>query len=160
MPSCRTSASGRASCARPSAPPCCEAVFKDSFASATAGAATIASGNHLPGTPERSAFAELAWQPANAWGGFNAGIELAYTGRLWVDDTNSDAAPAAAVLALRTGFVQHVGAWRFEQGLRLDNALDRKYAGSVIVNESNKRYFEPALPRTWLLALTFRREID
>ena len=43
--------------------------------------------------------------------------------------------------------------------LRLDNAADRRYAGSVIVNESNRRFFEPALPRTWLLAITLRREI-
>jgi iron complex outermembrane receptor protein len=38
--------------------------------------------------------------------------------------------------------------------LRLDNLLDKKYAGSVIVNEGNGRYFEPAAGRTWLLSLT------
>ena len=136
------------------------AVFKDSFSSGAAGSTSIAAGNHLPGTPERYAFAELAWNPARAWAGFNAGIELAYTGRLWGDDANSDAAPGAGVLALRSGFAQQLGAWRFAQRVRLDNALDRKYAGSVIVNESNKRYFEPGLPRNWLLALTLSREID
>ena len=28
---------------------------------------------------------------------------------------------------------------------------DRRYAGSVIVNESNGRYFEPAPGRTWMV---------
>jgi len=39
----------------------------------------------------------------------------------------------------------------------LENAFDRHYAGSVIVNESNGRYFEPAAGRTWLLGLELRR---
>jgi iron complex outermembrane receptor protein len=31
--------------------------------------------------------------------------------------------------------------------------FDRRYAGSVIVNEANGRFFEPAPGRTWLLGL-------
>jgi iron complex outermembrane recepter protein len=34
----------------------------------------------------------------------------------------------------------------------VDNLSDKKYAGSVIVNEGNGRYFEPAAGRTWLLS--------
>jgi iron complex outermembrane receptor protein len=34
--------------------------------------------------------------------------------------------------------------------VRGDNLADRRYAGSVIVNEGNGRYFEPAPGRTWL----------
>jgi iron complex outermembrane receptor protein len=32
--------------------------------------------------------------------------------------------------------------------LRLNNLFDKNYAGSVIVNESNGRYFEPAPGRS------------
>ena len=135
-----------------------QAVFKDSFK--TGSGSPIASGNTLPGTPERYAFAELVWQPAGGWGGFNTGIEVVHSSRLWVDDANRDYAPAATVVALRAGFAQHIGVWRLEQRVRLDNALNRNYVGSVIVNESNKRYFEPALPRNWLLAMTVSRAID
>ena len=35
--------------------------------------------------------------------------------------------------------------------LRVDNLFARKYAGSVIVNEGNGRFFEPAPGRTWLV---------
>ena len=77
-----------------------------------------------------------------------------HTGRLFVDDANDDAAPAATVLNLRAGWQQAAGAWQVRELLRLDNAGDRRYAGSVIVNEANKRYFEPALPRHWLLAVS------
>ena len=32
----------------------------------------------------------------------------------------------------------------------VDNVADKRYAGSVIVNEGNSRFFEPAPGRTWL----------
>ena len=32
---------------------------------------------------------------------------------------------------------------------RVDNLFDRRYAGSVIVNEGNQRYYEPAPGRNW-----------
>jgi iron complex outermembrane receptor protein len=110
----------------------------------------------LAGAPERNAFAELAWEPRAAWGGFNAGAEWVYTGRIYVNDQNSDSASAASVFNLRAGFAQSVGGWRFAQLIRVDNVGDHRYAGSVIVNDANSRYFEPALPRTWLLSTTAR----
>jgi len=42
--------------------------------------------------------------------------------------------------------------------LRVENATDKSYAGSVIVNDANSRFFEPALPRNWMLALTAKHE--
>ena len=133
--------------------------FADAFTNGTGAAATtVASGNRLPGTPERSAFAELVWTPKAAPGGFNAGAELLHIGRLYVNDVNDDAAGASTTLNLRAGFSQQEGGWRFAQWLRLDNAGDRRYAGSVIVNEANRRFFETALPRSWLLAATARYE--
>lgn len=135
--------------------------FDESFVSGSGpGAVTIPAGNRLPGTPERSAFAELAWTPPAAWGGFNAGAELVHTGKLYVNDANSDAAPAATVLNLRAGFVQRSGGWTLSQLLRVDNVTDRHYAGSVIVNEAQTRFFEPALPRNWLLAFTARHTFN
>lgn len=116
--------------------------------------ARFENGLRLPGAPERQAYAELAWAPRAAWGGFHAAAELVHTGALAVNDANSEAAPAATVLNLRAGLAQQVGGWRYTQLLRVDNTTDRRYAGSVIVNDSNQRYYEPALPRHWMLAVT------
>ena len=133
--------------------------FADDFVSGSgATAVNVPAGNRLPGTPERSAFAELAWTPQGAWGGFNSGIELVHTGKLYVNDANIDSAPAATVMNLRLGFAQKAGGWTFSQLLRLENATDKSYAGSVIVNDANSRFFEPALPRNWMLALTAKHE--
>ena len=147
------------------------AYFDEPFVSGSgATALSIPAGNRLPGTPNRSAFAEVAWAPKAAWGGFNVGVELVHTGKLYFNDANADPllrpdgtrnpdfASAATLLNLRTGFAQKVHSWTFKQLLRVDNVTDRKYAGSVIVNEANGRYFEPAMPRHWLLALSAKYE--
>lgn len=135
--------------------------FSERFISGTGAAAlTVPAGSRLAGAPERSAYAELAWAPKAAWNGFHTAVEVVHTGRLFVNDVNDDAAPAATVFNLRAGLRQQLGGWQFSQLLRIDNVGDRAYAGSVIVNEANRRYFEPALPRNWLLALTAKRSFE
>ena len=67
-----------------------------------------------------------------------------------VNDANSDAAPAYTVAAAFGGYQWRVGAWELGGFVRADNLFDRRYAGSVIVNEGNSRFFEPAPGRSWL----------
>ncbi len=122
-------------------------------ASFTALTARFDNGNRLPGTPERSAFAELVYAPAPA---MHAAVEVVHVGRIFVNDANEDSAPAATLLNLRAGMKHRVGELEVEPLLRLENATNRRYAGSVIVNEANRRFFEPAMPRTWLAVLTAR----
>jgi iron complex outermembrane receptor protein len=55
---------------------------------------------------------------------------------------------------LRAGFEQKTRSWRWQEFARLDNIGDRRYAGSVIVNESNQRFFEPALGRNYLVGVS------
>ena len=122
----------------------------------TALEAKFDNGRHLPGTPERSAFAELVYTPRVSLAGFHAAIEAVRVGRIFVDDANSDSAPPATLLNLRAGFRERVGMIEIEPLLRLDNATNRRYAGSVIVNEANSRFFEPAPTRTVLLTVSAR----
>ena len=129
--------------------------FDDSFTSGSGAAAVpVRAGNRLPGTPNRHLYAELAWSPAQAWGGFTGAAEFVHTGRLYVNDANSDATSTSTVFNLRASWRQQVGGWQFSELIRIDNVANRYYAGSVIVNEGNGRFFETALPRTWTLGLT------
>jgi iron complex outermembrane receptor protein len=73
-----------------------------------------------------------------------------------VNDPNDDHAPAWTVLNLRAGARLRMGSLEVEPLLRLENATGRKYAGSVIVNEANRRFFEPAPPRSWMFSITAR----
>ncbi|MEI7443677.1 MAG: TonB-dependent receptor [Burkholderiales bacterium] len=117
------------------------------------GPTAIAAGNALPGAPPRRAFAELAWQPSADRGPF-AAAALVHGGRVYVDDANTDSAAAWTVVHLRAGLRQRMGRWRFSQVLHVENAGGRNYVGSVIVNESNQRYFESAPTRTWAFGVT------
>ncbi|MGZ5083425.1 MAG: TonB-dependent receptor family protein [Usitatibacter sp.] len=121
----------------------------------TALEAKFDNGKHLPGAPERSAFAELVYAPRAA-PGFESAVEVVHVGRLFVNDANDDSAPAATILSLRARYRTIVGGFELEPLLRLDNATNRRYAGSVIVNEANSRFFEAAPTRNWLVSLTAR----
>jgi len=46
--------------------------------------------------------------------------------------------------------------WRLSGFLRIDNLFDRQYAGSVIVGDSNGRYYESAPGRNWLAGVTLK----
>ncbi|MDY1449077.1 TonB-dependent receptor [Pseudomonas aeruginosa] len=106
----------------------------------------IRAGRRIPGTARQAAYAALAWEPREGW---QAGVEGRYLSSIAVDDANSDSAPAYFVAALSTGYVWRAGAWQVRAYGRIDNIFDRQYAGSVIVNEGNGRYFEPAPGRNW-----------
>ena len=107
-------------------------------------------GSHIPGIPERSAFAELRWRPA---AGIEVGLEARHAGRMFVNDANSDAAEAYTVAAVRARYQWNHGRSVWRAFIRVDNAFDKRYAGSVIVNEGNQRFFEPAPGRSWLAGL-------
>ena len=115
--------------------------FTEPFSS---GGVAIPSGKRLPGVPDRSLQAEIAWRR----GGFHAAAEARHAGRIFVNEANVDAAAAYTVANLRTGYTRRMGDWRFTGFARVDNVGDRKYAGSVIVAEARGRYFEPAPGRS------------
>jgi iron complex outermembrane receptor protein len=107
---------------------------------------TVNAGSHLPAVPMNSLYAGLTWSYAPS--GFSTTLETQGRARIYVDDRNSDAAAGFWVANLRAGFEQETRHWRFSEFARLDNLADRAYVGSVIVNETNSRFFEPAPGRT------------
>ena len=107
---------------------------------------TVNAGNYLPAVPMNSLYAGLTWRYAPL--GFSSTLETQARARIYTDDRNSDAAPSYWVVNLRAGFEQESRHWRFSEYARLDNVADRAYVGSVIVNESNSRFFEAAPGRT------------
>ena len=111
-------------------------------------AVLVPAGNRLPGVPEQTAYAELAWNPPTMpW--FNAAAEVQYVSKVYVNDRNTDAAPAYTVANLRVGVEQRSGDWTLRAFARLNNVADVNYVGSVIVGDANGRYFEPSPGRNW-----------
>ena len=132
-----------------------DAAYTSGFACLGGACATpnvgVRAGNRMPGIPRTSGFAELAWKH-RPWG-LETALEWRHTGRIATDDSNSDFAPRAGVFALRASLEQKFNRWTVREFVRVDNVADRQYVGSVIVNEGNRRFFEPAPGRTWLLGV-------
>jgi iron complex outermembrane receptor protein len=123
------------------------AEFVDAF---TSGSVTVPAGARLPAVPAKEAYGELAWVPGG-YAGLNTAIEAQYVDKLYVNDVNSDAAPAYAVVNARIGFSQTSGAATWRGFVRVNNIFDRNYSGSVIVGDTNGRFFEPAPGRNWFV---------
>ncbi len=112
----------------------------------------VPAGARLPGVPSTQAYGELAWAPSRA-AGFSAAIEAQYVAKVYVNERNSDAAPAYAVGNARIGYARTIERATVRAYARLNNFTDRRYAGSVIVGDTNGRYFESAPGRNWMLGL-------
>ena len=113
-----------------------DARYRDAFA-----------GARIPGIARSALFMALGWRPPQGW---RAGVELRALSHVMVNDANSDAAAGYALLGAHAGYVWRAGRWELSGFVRGDNLADRRVIGSLIVNEANGRYFEPAPGRTWL----------
>ena len=106
----------------------------------------VTPGSHLPAVPEHALYASVSWH-ARAHG-LNVGAETVGRSQIYADDRNVNAVPGYWTSNLRLGLGQSVGGWKITETARLDNLFDRRYVGTVIVNESNGRFFEPSPGRT------------
>jgi iron complex outermembrane receptor protein len=133
-----------------------DATYKDSFRTCTATPCTnpttvIAGGNRIPGIAKSSVYGSLSYAPVTGW---RASLEGRALSKVYVNDLNDDSASSYYTLSASTAYVVRLGPWNLTGFARADNFTDRQYAGSVIVNEGNKRYYESAPGRTWTAGLT------
>jgi iron complex outermembrane receptor protein len=111
----------------------------------------VAADSRIPGVARHVLDATLDWAPPHGW---RAGVEGRYVSSVFVNDTNSDAAPGYIVASLHAGYAIELRGWSVSAFARVDNLFDKQYIGSVIVNEGNARYFEPAPGRNWFAGVT------
>jgi iron complex outermembrane receptor protein len=130
-----------------------EAIYQDAYD--TCGAppcrtptVPVAAGNRLPGVPRSDLYGAVRYGQERGWHG---AASVQYLSSVAVNDTNAPAgpantqtlAPAYAVAGLMGGYGAQLRRTRVEGFLRFYNVLNRHYVGSVIVDDSNGRYFEP-----------------
>lgn len=114
---------------------------------------TVNSGSRLPGVAAHNLFAELVWRDPGS--GFYAGVEGVARAKVYVEDSNRlQAAPGYAIANLRAGIERRFGAMKLGAFARLDNVFDRQYVGSVIVGDTNGRFYESAPGRNWLAGVS------
>jgi iron complex outermembrane receptor protein len=115
----------------------------------------VSVGSYLPAVPKNAVYVGLTWTFAPL--GFSATLETQGRAQIFAADRNSAAAAAFWVDNFRVGWQQDRGRWHYSEFIRVDNLTDRHYVDSVIVNDSNGRYFEPDPGRTAMILFTAGR---
>lgn len=126
-----------------------DATLRDGFCDSKGGC--IAAGKRIAGTARTQAALGLDWRPHADW---RVGADWRHVGAIAANDSNSVEAPGYGVLGLSAGYTRQWGPWKLDVFARIDNLADKQYVGSVIVNESNGRYYEAAPGRQWMAGLS------
>jgi iron complex outermembrane receptor protein len=151
-----------------------EAEFSQAFSYSVNNVANkVGNGFKIPGIPQHFVFSELLWtsvaadpmQPAtgsaraasaHSGTGTRVALELIRAGQLFANDTNSESAPGYTSWNLMASQGWALGRANLAAYARVDNVLDEQYVGSVIVNQSAAKFYEPSPGRTWTLGLRYR----
>jgi len=134
-----------------------DARFDKPFQTCTASGCSVANvpvpaGNMIPGIPRETFYGEVNWQSDDEV--FSTAVEGRYVGRFFANDTNTAYAEAYGLMNWRAVVKQKLGGLMLSAFVRVDNLLDAVYAGSVIVNDGNGRFFEAGTPRSFMVGLT------
>jgi iron complex outermembrane receptor protein len=124
---------------------------------------TSLAGKSLPGIPQKQLFTSISWAEngfqntrKKTLQGKTASLDWIARSSLWANDVN-DASGAAAGYGLLNARIKQGFEWRqtnFEAYLGIDNLTDKKAVSSVIINQAGRQYFEPLLPRNWVIGIS------
>lgn len=117
------------------------------------GFGNVLAGSRLPGVPNANLYGELAWK--NSADTLSAALETLASSKVYAEDANTEIpAPGYAVVNARIQTRQDAGGWRLKEFARINNLLDHRYIGSLIVGDANKRFYEAAPGRNWLAGIS------
>jgi iron complex outermembrane recepter protein len=137
-----------------------KARFQDGFLTCTGSPCPVptmpvAANSRIPGVPEDYGSLRLEHGTGTGW---REGLTLTGVGSVTVNDLDTDRAAGYALVDVDAGYTFALGeTTRLDLSARISNLADRRYIGSVIVNDGNGRYFEPGPNRGYMLGarLTF-----
>ena len=116
-------------------------------------------GNSLPGVARSQLHWQLTylpWQSSSVFSNTELSLHSQYRSKVYLDDGNSAAAPAAVTFSLCANHSQQWQQLTLDYWLALDNITDKDHVGSVIVNQSNGRAIEPAPGRQFSAGISAR----
>ena len=113
----------------------------------------VAPDTRIPGVSRHTLHAALHWGGEIGW---HARIEGQYVDAVPVNNLDDERADAYAVFGASAGYGFRDARSEGRVFFAVGNLFDRRYAGSVIVNEGNRRYYEPAPGRTATVGIEWR----
>lgn len=105
---------------------------------------TVPAGARIPGVPRHMGQLVLGYSP----GPWSGSLEVTGMSGLVANDVGSVTSPGFMLLNAELGRNFGFSSGTLRVFARGENLLDRKYVGSVIVNEGNSRFFESGLDRS------------
>ncbi len=132
-----------------------DATFRSPFLTCTGTPCTtpatpVEAGTRIPGVPRRSLRAALTWGGEYGW---RVGTQVEAMGEVPVNDIGSESAPSYTVAGLDVGYGFRLESGKLRTFASVDNVFDKRYVGSVIVNDGNGRYYEPGMGRSVMLGV-------
>jgi iron complex outermembrane receptor protein len=107
-------------------------------------------GNRVPGIPDHRGYAHVQAERSGFW----SRVSMEAVPSFPVNNANTVEAPGYALVNLRVGHRGvPLGSTTIRPFASVDNLLDQRYAGSVVVNAFGGRYFEPAPGRSWTVGV-------
>jgi iron complex outermembrane receptor protein len=116
---------------------------------------TSYAGHRIPGVPEHA----LAAAASLRAGGFALSGTADVASAVDVDDANSAQAEGRTIFGLAVSNTIRVGGVRLSPLVALQNVADVRSVGSVSVNATGGKFFEPAPGRTLLLRMALARDL-
>jgi iron complex outermembrane receptor protein len=113
------------------------------------------SGNNLPGTSKITWFALANFNPGKK---FTLNLWYRYTGKMPVNDANSEYSDAFGITNLEAKFFSKLNHLKFEVKSGIQNLFDIRYASMLAVNAPSvggklPRYYYPGNPRNYFVSL-------
>lgn len=133
-----------------------DARYRDAFRECTTCAdATdpVPAGTRIPGVPRTQLQAALRYRGAGGW---HVQLDGQHVGDVTVNTRGDERAAGYSLFGASLGYAFERGGHDGRVFAGVANLFDRRHVGSVIVNESNRRYFEPGAGRSIVFGVELR----
>jgi iron complex outermembrane receptor protein len=124
--------------------------YFDDYDVTVSGTTTSFDGKRIPGIPVH----QLQAAVTQRWHPLFATAEVIASSRQYVDDANSASAAGWAIVNVRLGGRVNLRGAELLPVVGVNNLLDRQYPGSIVINATGGRYFEPAPERSISVGLS------
>ena len=122
----------------------------DDYDATASGVTTSFDGKRIPGIPVHHFQAAVTQR----WQALFATAEVIASSPQYVDDANNSSAAGWAIANVRAGGRLKVGDAALHPVVGVNNLFDRRYPGSIVINATGGRYYEPAPERSISVGVT------